>query len=85
MNRTDNREVKKCAICKKYFITTKSRVVCCSPECQKQRDKELQREMRKKHVSQKEPRRKGKTLEELAAEAMAAGVTYGQYVAKLGI
>ncbi|MBO5068993.1 MAG: hypothetical protein J6C37_01315 [Roseburia sp.] len=83
--RSDNREVKKCSICGKHFITNKSRVVCCSPECQKKRNKEIQNEARRKYVSQKEPKKKKKTLEEISVEARAAGMTYGQYVAQMGL
>lgn len=83
--RKDNREVKKCAVCGKHFITNRSRVVCCSPECQKKRDKELQSAANRKYVSQKETKKKEKTLAELSVEARAAGMTYGQYVAKMGL
>lgn len=83
--RKDNREVKKCAICGRCFITNKMKVVCCSPECQKKRNKQLQNEARRKYVSQKEPKKKTKTLAELSVEARAAGMTYGQYVAKMGL
>ena len=83
--RKDNREVKKCVVCGKHFISTNSKVVCCSQECQKKRNKQLQNEARRKYVSQKEPKKKTKTLAELSVEARAAGMTYGQYVAKMGL
>ena len=79
-----------CMICGKPFLARNNRENSCSPECAKIRDKENNIiRMREYHEKEKHIKvKKNREPSELAiinAKARKAGMTYGQYVAKMGI
>lgn len=75
---------KRCSICKKTFITSRSDVVTCSPYCQKIRTAENRKErerLKKEEEARLAALPKPKSIAEINAEARAMGMNYGAYVA----
>ena len=78
-----------CAICGKSFLPATVRIVCCSPECQHQRELYLMRlkayengkQKRKPDPTkyQRQPEVKKETLADINAKALEAGMSYGEY------
>lgn len=75
-------EPKKCIICNKVFMpTSHKQKLCGSPECKRLRTRELDNiKVKKKYVPKPKT---GPTLAELAAEARAHGMNYGEYIATI--
>ena len=77
---------KTCAICGKEFLAQRITKICCSTDCSKKRNNEMVKSIQKKARSQKSKKPKKKeTLSEIAVKARKAGMTYGQYVAMMGL
>ena len=86
-------ELKKCAYCKDPFVPARADVECCCKECSKawynMKANKAYREQRlrdKEQLESMRPRKRGKpkqSVAEIAVAARAAGMTYGQYVAKM--
>lgn len=71
---------KKCKYCGKEFNSTKNDRRYCSDECRKKSQLEMSKKRRKgAHI--KKP---NAAVVDIAVKARAAGMTYGQYVAKMG-
>ena len=83
------KEVRKCEICGKPFVANNVIVVCCSDECRRKRRNILDAEYRKKYksvgIEKKKKKKPTKSIAEIAVEARKAGMTYGQYVAQMGL
>lgn len=85
----------KCEICGKVFITCYSQKVTCSVECREERARRVTREwsrVRREAILNgelpKPERKKAKqnkvaTVEEIQKKAREAGMSYGQYMARL--
>lgn len=87
-------EIRICAVCGKSFEAHRETEVCCSKECKDERRREQIRSYRRDKAQEKkfEEQKKKKqvsrnknSLTEIAIEARKAGMTYGQYVAKMGL
>lgn len=75
------KEVRRCVVCNKEFLSTRYNMVCCSAECRRKRQHQMDGEAKKKYVAvQKIRKRKStvKNLEDFANEATQQGITYGQ-------
>lgn len=82
------KEVRKCAVCGNYFVATRINAECCSDDCKHTRRLKLEKELREQNKSEvrSKPRKRNKnSITDIAVEARKAGMTYGQYVAKMGI
>ena len=85
-------EVKlKCPNCGKMFVKIKKEQFCCSSECSRRfGTKKLQEEMREntkiKMGKERKPKPKPKqSVTDIAVAARKAGMSYGQYVARMGL
>ena len=75
------KEMRRCVVCNKEFMSTRYNIVCCSEECKKKWRHHMDGEAKKKYaIVQKIRKRKStvKNLEEFANEATHQGITYGQ-------
>ncbi len=70
---------KRCEFCGKEFEGEHNRVYCCD-ECKKQGYREKDR---RKRAENKRKRKSNQELTDVAALAKEAGMTYGQYVARI--
>ncbi len=71
---------KKCKYCGKEFDATKSKRLYCSDKCKKSFWKK--KDIKRKHgVHMEKP---NAAVVDIAVKAREAGMTYGQYVAKMG-
>lgn len=72
-----------CATCGKEFAPNHPAKVCCSPGCQKERDREVARLYwnKKKSPVENQPVDKAQAIIDINAKAKEMGMTYGQYVA----
>ena len=84
----------KCEVCGKIFLTAYVRQVTCSMECKYERTKMLARENDRQRreairngthpsLRKKAKQKKVATVEEIQREAREAGMSYGQYMARL--
>lgn len=78
---------KKCAICGTFFIAQRSNAKYCSELCalngrEEVRKKRERAAAERKKEETKKKKVKRETIAEVAVAARAAGLTYGQYVAK---
>lgn len=86
-------EIRICAVCNKPFEARRENEVCCSAECKQARRRQQCRQYDKEDAQKRkleaEKRKKlssgENSLTEIAIEARKAGMTYGQYVAKMGL
>ena len=75
------KEMRRCVVCNKEFLSTRYNMVFCSEECRKKRRHQMDGEAKKKYVAvQKIRKRKStvKRLNDFANEATQQGITYGQ-------
>ena len=75
------KEMRRCVVCNKEFLSTRYNMVYCSEECRKKRRHQTDGEAKKKYVAvQKIRKRKStvKSLNDFANEATQQGITYGQ-------
>ena len=75
------KEMRRCVVCNKEFLSTRYNMVFCSEECRKKRRHQMDGEAKKKYVAvQKIRKRKStvKSLNDFANEATQQGITYGQ-------
>lgn len=75
------KEMRRCVVCNKEFLSTRYNMVYCSEECRKKIRRQMDREAKKKYaVVQKIRKRKStvKSLNDFANEATQQGITYGQ-------
>lgn len=84
------KEVRKCVVCSKAFVATRENTICCSEPCKKKRRLQVAAQQRK-IAAQKSERAKEKkekkqrSITDIAVAARHAGMTYGQYVARMGL
>ena len=84
------KELKKCVICGKSFKSEKYNAKYCSETCKDKGrraiTKENDRIKRERAAKARKARNNSKKpLINIAAEAKGAGMSYGQYVAKMGL
>lgn len=80
------KEVRKCIICNKYYVTTTQNAKYCSGTCRKMADKETKKKSKANKKEQIENRKNmQQSIIDIAVLARKAGMTYGQYVAKMGL
>lgn len=76
-----------CAICGKLFVSKNGNAKYCSSKCREVGAKIIYQQ--KNHSLQeqeaKKQRKKSLSITEIAVAARKAGMTYGQYVAKMGL
>ena len=82
--------IKKCIICGNEFTTNRDAQLCCSKKCSLIRNNEVAKENYKLHeasrkVQKKMPPSNHDAIADIAIEARKQGLTYGQYVAKMGL
>lgn len=83
-------EVRNCVICGKLFVARTVNGKYCSEECQTEglrrrtRNNWRDNEAKKKEI-RKSKKKRQKELVDIAVEARKAGMSYGQYVAKMGV
>lgn len=89
-----DREPRNCVICGKEFIPINKNNICCSPVCTKKRNYQVNEVTRKERydnlahlmkVQADMPPSNHDAIANIAIEARKHGMTYGQYVAKMGI
>jgi hypothetical protein len=80
------KEVRKCIICNGYYVTTIQNAKYCSSVCRKKGEKEIakQRKIKKKEQIENSKNMQ-QSIIDIAVLARQAGMTYGQYVAKMGL
>lgn len=86
---------KNCAnkACNKVFMAARPNSKYCCPKCRKAANVKNTNEKLKKELQaikpdesgSKKKKRKGKSIAQISADARKAGLTYGQYVAKMGL
>lgn len=78
---------KRCRVCNKPFIA-RSNNACycieCRCEVEKERDRKKKRALSAYHPGQRRQPKPKESIGTVASKAMAAGMTYGQYVARYG-
>ena len=84
------RELRKCVICGKEYITSIYNSKYCSEECKMQGIRALNkindRAKRERRMAERVARENShKPLIDIAVEAKKAGMSYGQYVARMGL
>ena len=80
--------VRKCIICGKLFTAQRKNASCCSCECKKVNcinNRKKQAKMKKVKKAEKRNKIPNKDLLDIDKAAKLAGMTYGQYVAKMGL
>lgn len=77
------REIRRCAYCGNCFVATHYNVKYCSLTCRDARNLRVQSESRKRPRGEAGREKPAKSLVDIAVEARKAGMTYGQYVAKM--
>jgi predicted nucleic acid-binding Zn ribbon protein len=87
-------ETRKCIVCGAEFETKSTRQICCSKECSKNRNRTINKELekkkyhekvQKKRIEEAMPKSNHDKIANIAIEARSHGMTYGQYVAKMGL
>lgn len=75
-----------CDRCGKQFYGCRHDVRYCSDECLKEATKDRAKELRQiRHEAKRVRREKQQSITQIAIKARQAGMTYGQYVAKMGL
>lgn len=80
-----------CPICRKSFTATSNNSKFCSPACKAEnrrlyaREWERQHRPNKKYKPRKATKRPAYSIQEIGHAARAAGMSYGDYVAKVGL
>lgn len=77
------REFRRCTVCDKLYIATRANAKYCSATCREKGTTELKAIYRKQQSVDKPKRKKKQSVTEIAVAARKAGMTYGQYVAKM--
>lgn len=88
-------KVIKCAYCRSPFVSKRKDQICCSKECSASYHREKEKQKKKEEAALDKQLREGSSRKrskpgtmsavEIDAAARAAGMTYGQYVAKYGL
>ena len=81
MNRRER--ILQCAMCGREYITTAPKSKYCSYECKYAADRVREVEKRKKRRERMAPRETTKSVAQIDKLAKKAGMTYGEYVAKM--
>lgn len=80
------REYRLCVVCNNPYVATRIDSKTCSKVCSKQWNKISSKMANEKAREQKKQEKKKKMMvNDIAVEARKAGMTYGQYVAKMGL
>lgn len=91
------KEIGKCIVCGSEFEKKRSDHICCSKKCRNRYNSKQSKERVAKHKEKKKQEmmreavrmsKKGENhhkIADIAIEARKHGMTYGQYVAKMGI
>lgn len=77
---SEMRYQRKCKVCGKEFESRSSRAFYCSTDCSNESSKRGYLKDKTKGYKQRT-----KSLSDIATEARKAGMTYGQYVVKMGL
>lgn len=75
-------KIEKCAICGKEFIGISPTQITCSAECSRIRSRDLYKNFREKP---KKEVKKDNSIASIQKKARESGLTYGQYVLKMGL
>ena len=76
-------EIRKCEYCQNEFIATRSNAKFCSAACRYYGT--LKQEKKKRSDSPPSKKDTSQTFVEIAVAARKAGMSYGKYVAKMGL
>ena len=76
---------KSCVICGKQFITQAASAKCCGAECRRENGLIRNREKKERDKIRKAAKQHQTkvTVADIAVRAKAAGLSYGQYVARM--
>ena len=93
MGKDRGMEERICNTCEKSYIPKRKDQVYCCAECRNQGFKkylraygiEAREKKRQEKVEKVKKKEKPSSLVDIAVEARKAGMTYGQYVAKMGL
>lgn len=77
---------KRCTICGQPYVTTNINAKYCSDDCRKAGTREINRQARAEQREKEEKRKNSQQcIIDIAVLARQAGMTYGQYVSKMGL
>ena len=84
------REIRTCEICGKKYVATQHNAKYCGAECHTEgmrrrnraNDREKTRQKIAEHIRKKDNQQ---AIIDIAVEAKKAGMSYGQYVARMGL
>lgn len=81
---------RKCEVCGRPYVTNKANAKYCGQKCSKEGIRRVNAENRKiqsenKKAEKKKKKDNQKAIVNIAVEAKKAGMSYGQYVAKMGL
>lgn len=76
------REYRNCAVCGKMYVAIRANQRYCGSEC---RYIGLQRLEAEKRASKRKKKKKKASIVDVAVDAKKAGMSYGEYVAKMGV
>lgn len=78
--------VRKCVVCGKWFFSNVVNKICCSKECYKERNRELNRnaKMRKEKEAEavKIKKKQQVSFNDIIRLAKEEGISYGEYVSR---
>jgi hypothetical protein len=73
-------------VCNNLYVATRTDSKTCSKVCSKQLNRISSKRINEKtRERQRQEKRKKMMLDDIAVEARNAGMTYGKYVAKMGL
>ena len=76
-------KVKICELCKQPFPTNNGNQIYCSPKCRNRAAHERNRNVYPVHTEQKKKEKRKSQVAEINRLAREAGMSYGQYTAKI--
>lgn len=79
------RDFRRCAVCNKLYIATRQNAKYCSADCRLEGTYAMKRTYKERKEQKAKPKKLKKSITDIAVEARQAGMTYGQYVAKMGL
>ena len=80
------REYRNCAVCGNLYVATRTDSKTCGKACSKQWNRFLSKKINEKtREKQRQDKLKKMMVDDIAVEARKAGMTYGKYVAKMGL
>ena len=80
------REYRNCAVCGNLYVATRTDSKTCSKVCSRGWNKiNSKRANQRASEQRRKEKQKKMMVNDIAVEARKAGMTYGQYVAKMGL